>query len=170
MATKTTNYDLIKPAGTDTADITDINDNMNALDEILKPTISDATAPPTTATSGLLATVLGWIANRIKAITGKSSWKTAPAVTLEDCNNHIGKGGEAHPIVNAQNNAGFISWPDYLLLKYATSEPAVGYIMRRDTQGRCKINTPITNNDIANKAYVDSKIAEVVAMIQGGQQ
>jgi hypothetical protein len=37
----------------------------------------------------LLATVLGWLANRIKAITGKTNWFDTPAVTLEQCNTHI---------------------------------------------------------------------------------
>lgn len=45
-------------------------------------TVSDTTAP--TGDTGTLTTLLGWITNRIKAITGKSSWRTAPAISLED--------------------------------------------------------------------------------------
>jgi hypothetical protein len=50
-------------------------------------TIDDTTAPATNV--GILATLLGYIANRIKAITGKDSWQTSPSVTLEDASNHI---------------------------------------------------------------------------------
>ncbi|WP_052429718.1 hypothetical protein [Paenibacillus borealis] len=49
-------------------------------------TISDATAP--TGDSGTITTLLGWLANMIKSITGKSSWRTAPATTLEAAKAH----------------------------------------------------------------------------------
>lgn len=45
-------------------------------------TISDASAP--TGDSGNVTTLLGWLGNMIKAITGKSSWRTAPRTTLEN--------------------------------------------------------------------------------------
>ncbi|MFP4976397.1 phage tail protein [Paenibacillus sp. CN-4] len=44
-------------------------------------TISDTTAP--TGNVGKLGSLLGWIANRIKAITGKAKWTDAPAINLE---------------------------------------------------------------------------------------
>lgn len=50
-------------------------------------TITDATAP--TGNTGSLTTLLGWLANMIKAITGKSSWRTAPATTLEAAKAHM---------------------------------------------------------------------------------
>jgi hypothetical protein len=49
-------------------------------------TINDATAP--TGDTGTVTTLFGWIANMIKAITGKSSWRTAPATTLEAAKVH----------------------------------------------------------------------------------
>lgn len=49
-------------------------------------TISDSTAP--TGETGTLTTLLGWLANMIKGITGKSSWRTAPATTLEAAKVH----------------------------------------------------------------------------------
>jgi hypothetical protein len=44
-------------------------------------TISDANVPG--ADSGTLSTLLGFLANRIKAITGEASWRANPAVTLQ---------------------------------------------------------------------------------------
>ncbi|WP_238649770.1 phage tail protein [Paenibacillus piscarius] len=49
-------------------------------------TISDSTAP--SGESGTLTTLLSWLANMIKSITGKSSWRTAPATTLEAAKTH----------------------------------------------------------------------------------
>ncbi|OMD31377.1 hypothetical protein [Paenibacillus odorifer] len=50
-------------------------------------TIADTTAP--TGDTGTITTLLGWLSNMIKAITGKSSWRTAPATTLEAANTHM---------------------------------------------------------------------------------
>ncbi|MBJ6362087.1 hypothetical protein ACFOQM_12375, partial [Paenibacillus sp. GCM10012307] len=50
-------------------------------------TISDAEAP--TGNDGPPIKLWGWLAYMIKAITGKTSWRTLPAVTLEDANAHI---------------------------------------------------------------------------------
>lgn len=49
-------------------------------------TISDAGAP--TGDTGTVSTLFGWLANMVKAITGKSSWRTAPATTLEAAKAH----------------------------------------------------------------------------------
>lgn len=49
-------------------------------------TISDTTAP--TGDSGTVTNLLGWLANTVKSITGKSSWRTAPATTLEAAKAH----------------------------------------------------------------------------------
>ncbi|WP_342435908.1 pyocin knob domain-containing protein [Paenibacillus sp. FSL L8-0436] len=49
-------------------------------------TINDSTAP--IGETGTLTTLLSWLANMIKAITGKSSWRTAPATTLEAAKAH----------------------------------------------------------------------------------
>ncbi|MEK4196136.1 hypothetical protein NYE59_23865 [Paenibacillus sp. FSL L8-0323] len=50
-------------------------------------TISDSTAP--TGDTGTLGTLLGWLGNMVKSITGKSSWRTAPATTLEAAKAHM---------------------------------------------------------------------------------
>lgn len=49
-------------------------------------TLSDNSPP--TSDSGTLSTLFGWIGNMIKSITGKSSWRTAPATTLEAAKAH----------------------------------------------------------------------------------
>jgi len=50
-------------------------------------TISDSTAP--SSNTGTPTTLLGWLANMIKAITGKANWRTAPATTLEAAKGHM---------------------------------------------------------------------------------
>lgn len=50
-------------------------------------TITDTTAP--SSDSGTLTTLLSNVGNVIKGITGKSSWRTAPATTLESAKSHI---------------------------------------------------------------------------------
>lgn len=50
-------------------------------------TIADAGVEPTGQT-GKLGTLLNWLAFMIKSITGKSSWRTAPATTLEAAKAH----------------------------------------------------------------------------------
>lgn len=49
--------------------------------------ISDTTAP--SGDTGTLATLFGWLGYMIKSITGKSSWRTAPATTLEAAKTHM---------------------------------------------------------------------------------
>ena len=50
-------------------------------------TIVDSTAANTD--TGFLTTIVSMLAYMIKAITGKSTWRTAPATTLEVANTHI---------------------------------------------------------------------------------
>jgi hypothetical protein len=89
MPQSTNNYGFQKPFYTDSADIHVLNQNFDAIDAALTPVFSQNSAPSSPATTGKLAAVLGWIANRIKAITGKTNWFDAPATTLELCNTHI---------------------------------------------------------------------------------
>lgn len=56
-------------------------------DKVGSRTIFDETAP--SGDSGLLTSLLGWLANMVKQITGKSSWRTPPATTLEAAKAHI---------------------------------------------------------------------------------
>lgn len=62
-------------------DFNRIERNISAI-ETGDRTVSDATAP--TGTPGSLRQLLNWILNRLKAITGKAAWYTAPRTTLEN--------------------------------------------------------------------------------------
>lgn len=87
MSTNTENYNMVKPADNETADIAVINANMDTIDAVLKPTADPAQVP-----SGLVGKLnewISWITNRIKAITGKTNWYDAPDTTLAAAKTHI---------------------------------------------------------------------------------
>jgi len=105
----TSNYNLKKPEGTDIVNIDDLNDNADILDQKLKEVENKAdSAPPNSVNdaaignrtpdqsqapaspgSGTLSQILSWLANRIKAITGKTNWWEDPPTTLQAAKNHI---------------------------------------------------------------------------------
>lgn len=60
-------------------------DGMLSPDDSL--TVSQSTAP--TGNTGTISSILGYLANRIKAITGKTNWYDTPSKTLEDVSTHI---------------------------------------------------------------------------------
>jgi len=148
----TTNYAFKKPLYSENADVSVLNENMDVLDDILTPTVS-ANTPPPAVSKGKVSDILGWIANRIKAITGQSTWYANPSVTLEDCKNHIQNG--THPTATVASS-GFMSASDKQKLDYATNEYTASRLMIRDSKGRAKVQTPSDSYDIANKSYVDS--------------
>lgn len=104
MATRTSYLNLIKPDYTDTADIADINANMDTLDNTIQgldetgsksltahnnatdahsamqATVDDTLVP--TADLNTIRNLLSNLGNRIKAATGASGWKGDPATTL----------------------------------------------------------------------------------------
>ncbi|WP_438431981.1 pyocin knob domain-containing protein [Gorillibacterium sp. sgz500922] len=98
-------------------------------------TISDTVAP--TADSGAPTTLFGWLANMIKQITGKTSWRTTPAITLEATKAHV----------------------DATAAHGSTSAATAGTIMQRDASGRAKVAAPSAADDIARKDTVDAAIA-----------
>ena len=112
-----------------------------------------ATEEPGTETKGKLTMVLGWIANRIKAITGESSWQAEPCITLTECKEHLENG--MHPNATT-SKAGFMSAADKATLNNASANATVSTLMKRDSYGRAKVSTPSSSTDIANKDYVDS--------------
>lgn len=57
-------------------------------------TITDANAPG--GNTGTIDTILGWLANMIKQITGKSNWITAPATSLQAAADHINSTSNPH--------------------------------------------------------------------------
>lgn len=152
MPKETVNYALKKPQYSDNADISVLNENFDEIDAALTPAVL-ATSAPGISMKGRLETVLGWLANRIKAITGKSSWQADPSVTLEECAGHIHNGSHANATATA---SGFMSAADKSKLDSASSLSTASTIIMRDSSGRARIANPTNTNDIANKNYVDN--------------
>lgn len=152
MPKTTTNYSFKKPLYSENADVSVLNENMDVLDDILTPTVS-ANTPPPAVSKGKVSDILGWIANRIKAITGQAAWYSNPSVTLEDCKIHIQSGSHSNASVAT---SGFMSASDKQKLDYATNEYTGSRLMIRDSNGRAKVQTPSDSYDIANKSYVDN--------------
>lgn len=73
-------------------------------------TVTDTGTP--SGDTGTLTQLFSWLGNMIKAITGKSSWRTAPSKTLEDLHGHIGAGGSVHANAVASGAAGFMTGAD----------------------------------------------------------
>ncbi|MEO3948029.1 phage tail protein [Gorillibacterium sp. CAU 1737] len=96
-------------------------------------TVSDATAP--TGDTGTPTMLFGWLANMVKAITGKSSWRTAPAISLEATRSHVDATAGVHG---------------------AVSSAIENRIIQRDANGRAQVAAPSAAGDIARKAEVDT--------------
>ncbi|MCR4719779.1 MAG: hypothetical protein K5768_09145 [Firmicutes bacterium] len=157
MPRETTNYNFQKPLYTENADIAVINADLDSIDTALTPTVSAVTAPTSGSTGGKLSVVLGWIANRLKAITGLSSWQATPFVNLEDCKNHILSGTHA---TASQSSSGFMSAADKAKLDNATDSNVASRLIIRDSGGRAKVASPSSTYDIANKTYVDTNFVK----------
>jgi hypothetical protein len=56
----------------------------------------DQTQAPSTPGNGKISQLFNWLANRIKAITGKANWWDAPSKSLEDFNIHE-NAADPHP-------------------------------------------------------------------------
>jgi hypothetical protein len=152
MPSTTTNYGLKKPYYTDIADVGEINGNFDELDEILTPAVSQNADPTAESVKGKLAAVVGWLANRVKAITGKSNWYDTPAVTLENCNSHI-ESGVHTPATSTK--AGIMAAADKQKLDNAVSSNTASRLMLRDASGRAQVSNPSAAYDIVNKTYAD---------------
>ena len=153
MPRETTNYNLQKPLYTENADIAVINEDLDMIDTALTPTVTATTAPSSSASGGKLSVVLGWLANRIKAITGLTTWQGTPPVTLSQCRDHIQSGTHATATTSA---SGFMSAADKAKLDNATDANTASRLMIRDSYGRAKVANPSATYDIVNKTYVDS--------------
>ena len=66
-------------------------------------TLTDADPP--TANYGTLMNLLGGLANRLRAITGKSSWTASPDATLADAKTHHDRVDNPHSVTRAQLGA-----------------------------------------------------------------
>ena len=157
MPRETTNYNLQKPLYTENADIAVINEDLDLIDTALTPTVTATNAPSSSASGGKLSVVLGWLANRIKAITGLTSWQGTPPVTLSQCRDHIQSGTNAAATTSAN---GFMSAADKAKLDGATNLATASKLMIRDANGRAKVANPSDTYDIANKSYVDTNFVK----------
>ena len=156
MPKETENYKFKKPLYSDNADVAVLNENFDEIDKAFTPSIN-ASDEPGMQNKGKLEVVLGWIVNRIKAITGLSTWQETPEVTLADCANHISDG--THQNVTTSSN-GFMSSADKTKLDNATSNYTASRLMVRDSYGRAKVQTPSDDYDITNKMYVDNNFVK----------
>lgn len=153
MPNNTLNYSFKKPFYSESADVSVINENMDTLDEALMVTANQTNMPPQENTKSKLSTVIGWLANRIKAITGKTNWWETPSTTLEICNAHITGGSHANATTSAN---GFMSKDDKQKLDGATNVNTANRLIMRDVSGRAQVLGPAVTLDIANKGYVDT--------------
>ncbi|WP_138751847.1 hypothetical protein [Paenibacillus sinopodophylli] len=86
------------------------------------------------------------LAYMIKAITGKSSWFTAPATTLEATSLHIAATTGIHG---------------------AVSTVTASRLMQRDANSRSQVADPAVAQDIATKNYVDTTVPCVMGSYTG---
>lgn len=66
-------------------------------------TISDGSAP--NSDTGPLLSLVGGLANRLRAITGKASWRDAPDATLADAATHHARQDNPHSVTRSQIGA-----------------------------------------------------------------
>lgn len=113
---------LLRPLGTDHVTREAYAENLDIIDAaVVRPedvanveaTIDPAEAP--TGNAGTLGQLLGWLANRIRAITGAAYWWSTPPTTLAAAKQHMGAGGGAHAAATSAA-AGFMSAADKALL------------------------------------------------------
>ena len=57
------------------------------------------------ADTGPISSLFSWIAGRLRAVTGETDWKTAPATTLADAAAHHGRSDNPHGVTPAQIQA-----------------------------------------------------------------
>jgi hypothetical protein len=153
LPNNTPNYSFKKPFYSESADVSVLNENMDMLDEALMVTADQTAAPPQESTKTKLSTVIGWITNRIKVMTGKTNWWETPSTTLENCHAHISGGSHANATSFAN---GFMSKEDKQKINNATNANVANRLVMRDASGRAQVSNPAVTADIANKGYVDT--------------
>lgn len=89
-STPKTNWDSVGPVTN--ADMNRIEGNAQYLKDTLDGDYTINPAEPTPSNVGTIPKLFGWLAGRIKAITGKTNWYDAPSSSLETLHtNHISK-------------------------------------------------------------------------------
>lgn len=132
-------------------------------------TIDPSQAP--TGNVGTLRQFLDWLANRIRAITGKTNWYDAPDTTLAAAKQHI---DAAAPHSGHETPSGAQAKVDAHAagtnVHGATSAATANRIMMRDAAGRAKVAAPSAADDIARKDTVDAKFDPVTGHNHSGTE
>ncbi|MFD0682366.1 MULTISPECIES: phage tail-collar fiber domain-containing protein [unclassified Paenibacillus] len=113
--------------------------NGAATDIVIGNRTIDDTAAPSTGPN-TITNLFSFIGKMIRQITGKSSWITAPATTLEAANTHINATTGIHG---------------------AVSTATANTIIQRDVAGRAQVAVPAAAADIARKDTVDAVDAKL---------
>lgn len=121
------------------SDLNRIEGDLAAI-ETGQRTLDPSLAP--NSNSGTLRQILSWMANRIRAITGGSTWYGAPATTLAAVKGHMDATRDIHG---------------------ATSSATANRLIIRDGSGRAQVAAPSSASDIATKGYVDSLVGPLQA-------
>jgi hypothetical protein len=93
------------PHGTTAAQIGALANVANVVNDTLigSRTVNQALASP--ANTGTLTQIVSWFAGRIVAITGRTNWFEAPAITLASTSNHVSNTSNPHATTAAQVGA-----------------------------------------------------------------
>ena len=83
-------------------------------------TIDDAQTP--SSDIGSLRNFLDWLANRIKAIIGKTNWYDAPSISLEGTYTHT-QDNNKHLTTGTQTIQGLKNFDDGFVVENRTSDP-----------------------------------------------
>ncbi|GAA3410339.1 hypothetical protein ACFFNY_21960 [Paenibacillus hodogayensis] len=110
-----------------TAPVLDHSDGSVTDEKIGNRTISDVSAP--TGNTAAPSTLLGWLAYMIRSITGGSSWRELPGMTISAIKS---------------------------VLDTATNLASGNTLVKRDGGGRFKAAAPVSGDDVARKAEVDA--------------
>lgn len=92
--------------------------------------------PAPTGNVGGLRALLGWLANRIRAITGATNWWDAPATTLATAHTH-------HTAVAPVHGS--------------TAAATANTMMQRDAAARSQVADGVAAGDIATRGQVDTR-------------
>lgn len=135
---KTTNIGLNQWQGNENLRRQDLVDDNAAIDAAIGNRTIDDTKVPNANENTSLSTLLSWVGNMIKSITGKASWRTAPVKSIEQLNNDV----VTHSADTAAHGA--------------TSAATASKIIARDANGRAKVAVPSAADDIARKDTVEA--------------
>lgn len=160
MAEQTTNYDLIKPEYEDTADIKDINDNMDALDTILDGMKTKQTAVTDPTADGTAVAFIDSVSQdengeitvtkkTVKTMAGATSSAAGaaglvPAPGTSDVGKFLkGDGSYAVPQDTTYSEA---SSSEYGLIKIGYTQNAKKYPVKLES-GKAYVEVPWTDNN-----------------------